>query len=47
MTPNGNDAGVTVDRNSAGGNLQCGGNDPAPTGAGNNAASKEGQCRQL
>ena len=43
----GNDAGVTVDRNSAGGNLQCGGNDPAPTGAGNNAASKEGQCRQL
>ena len=43
----GNKGGVTVNRNSSGGNLQCGGNDPAPTGAGNNAAVEEGQCRQL
>ncbi|MGE0801523.1 MAG: hypothetical protein AB7G13_12845 [Lautropia sp.] len=38
---------LAIDRNLADGNLQCKQNAPAPTGAGNRAASKEDQCAAL
>jgi hypothetical protein len=43
----GNTGGVTLNLNTMKGNLQCKENVPAPTGAGNLAASKEDQCRRL
>ncbi len=42
-----NRGGATLNDNVMSGNLQCTGNLPAPTGAGNQASSKEGQCRTL
>jgi|GEM_PF-2994313 hypothetical protein len=42
-----NTGGVTLVNNTMIGNLQCKQNVPAPTGSGNVAASKEGQCRNL
>lgn len=42
-----NMGGVSVLRNRIDGNLQCNENIPAPTGGGNQAASKEDQCRRL
>jgi hypothetical protein len=39
-----NTGGVTITRNNMNGNLQCKENTPAPTGFGNQAASKEDQC---
>lgn len=42
-----NTGGVTLVNNAMIGNLQCKQNVPAPTGSGNVAASKEGQCRNL
>jgi hypothetical protein len=38
---------LVVNRNRADGNLQCKRNDPAPIGSGNQASSKEDQCRTL
>ena len=43
----GNLGGVAIDDNTMGGNLQCKENIPAPTGRGNQAASKEDQCARL
>jgi hypothetical protein len=43
----GNRGGAVLSRITANGNLQCSGNKPAPTGGGNLASSKEGQCRPL
>ncbi len=42
-----NYGGVTLNSNRMKGNLQCKENIPAPTGSGNQAASKEDQCRRL
>lgn len=39
--------GVAINRNRIDGNLQCKENIPAPTGSGNQAASKEDQCSRL
>lgn len=39
-----NTGGVTLTLNRMKGNLQCKENEPAPTGGGNKAASKEDQC---
>ena len=38
---------LSISDNAVHGNLQCKGNSPAPAGAGNSAAAKEGQCRNL
>lgn len=43
----GNLGGVTLNRNTIRGSLQCKENDPAPTGANNNAGDKEDQCAAL
>lgn len=43
----GNRGGVELSLNRINGNLQCKENDPAPTGGGNRAASKEDQCASL
>jgi hypothetical protein len=42
-----NTGGVTLTNNRMKGNLQCKENEPAPTGGGNRAASKEDQCSRL
>jgi hypothetical protein len=42
-----NRGGVLVNGSQIDGNLQCKQNDPAPTGSGNRAASKEDQCAGL
>ena len=42
-----NYGGVALNRNRIKGNLQCKENIPAPTGSGNQAASKEDQCARL
>jgi hypothetical protein len=42
-----NTGGVTLLNNRMNGNLQCKENEPAPTGGGNRAASKEDQCARL
>ena len=42
-----NYGGVSLNRNRMKGNLQCKENIPAPTGSGNQAASKEDQCARL
>lgn len=42
-----NTGGVRLNRNVIDGNLQCKQNNPAPTGSGNRAASKEDQCANL
>ncbi len=42
-----NMGGVAINRNRIDGNLQCKENIPAPTGSGNQAASKEDQCSRL
>ncbi|HSQ71598.1 MAG TPA: hypothetical protein VLM87_04185 [Rubrivivax sp.] len=42
-----NMGGVVLTNNRMKGNLQCKENIPAPTGGGNQAASKEDQCRRL
>jgi hypothetical protein len=42
-----NRGGVTLSNNTMAGVLQCLGNQPAPTGGGNVAAQKEGQCTGL
>jgi|GEM_PF-2333044 len=39
--------GVALNDNEIAENMQCVGNNPMPTGAGNNAGSKEGQCFDL
>jgi hypothetical protein len=39
--------GLTISRNRIDGNLQCQSNNPAPTGSGNSASSKEDQCENL
>jgi hypothetical protein len=39
--------GLTINRNIINGNLQCQANDPAPSGTGNRASSKEDQCASL
>lgn len=36
---------LTISENTANGDLNCTGNDPTPTGAGNTAKRKRGQCR--
>lgn len=43
----GNRGGAVLNDNSAGGNLQCKENMPAPSGSGNRASSKEDQCSAL
>jgi hypothetical protein len=43
----GNRGGVALSLNRMNGNLQCKENDPAPTGGGNRATSKEDQCAAL
>ena len=43
----GNRGGLALSANRMGGNLQCKENQPAPTGSGNVASSKEDQCRAL
>lgn len=43
----GNRGGVALSNNHIDGNLQCKDNQPAPTGGGNTAASKEDQCAAL
>ena len=48
MTVSGNSGEPTsISDNSVNGELQCSSNDPAPTGAGNSAKRKRGQCRDL
>lgn len=48
VQPNFNTGGVTINSNIIGGNLQCEGNDPAPTGGGNTVhGDAEGQCAAL
>ena len=42
-----NRGGATLNANTVNGNLQCKGNQPAPSGSGNRAASKEDQCQAL
>ncbi|MFP4123617.1 MAG: element excision factor XisI family protein [Coleofasciculus sp.] len=42
-----NDGGTEIVSNLIGNNLQCQDNDPAPTGGGNTAAQKQGQCENL
>jgi hypothetical protein len=42
-----NRGGVAVSSNVVGGSLTCNGNDPAPTGGGNLASEKVGQCAEL
>lgn len=43
----GNSGGVALNRNRISGALQCKENSPAPTGSGNVAGDKEGQCARL
>lgn len=42
-----NDGGTEIVSNTIVNNLQCQDNDPAPTGGGNTAAQKQGQCENL
>jgi hypothetical protein len=42
-----NTGGVVLKNNTIAENLQCKQNNPAPTGGGNRAGDKEGQCRNL
>jgi hexosaminidase len=42
-----NQASINLADNTFGGTLACSGNSPAPTGSGNTAASKTGQCSTL
>jgi len=42
-----NTGGVSIVGNVIDGNLQCKGNAPAPTGGGNQASSKQDQCKKL
>lgn len=42
-----NDGGTQISSNAIANNLQCQDNDPAPTGSGNTAAQKQGQCEEL
>ena len=42
-----NQASIEVADNTFGGTLACSGNNPAPTGSGNTASSKTGQCSAL
>ena len=43
----GNTGGVALNNNVIGDSLQCASNNPAPTGSGNTAPNKEGQCQNL
>jgi hypothetical protein len=47
MQVNQNTGGVSITRNRVAENLQCNQNEPAPTGGGNVAGDKEGQCASL
>jgi hypothetical protein len=44
---NQNKGGLVIENNKIAENLQCQSNDPPPTGGGNTAGDKEGQCRRL
>jgi hypothetical protein len=44
---NQNTGGLVIENNKIAENLQCQSNDPPPTGGGNTAGDKEGQCRRL
>jgi hypothetical protein len=44
---NQNTGGLVIENNNIAENLQCQSNNPAPTGGGNTAGDKEGQCARL